>query len=191
MPEQQAWSAVSVWHNLHSSPPSSSSSYSSLRSLSFPLPAALISFIFLGDSLFSPTLSFSLSNCYLSLVFAVTAMFTFHLSVTHLSFSLTLLLNHPSLVLPSYLFISFSVHFILCPPPHTHIVLHSLVPSFLLSASLLLQFFPCALPNSLSTLIVFKVCVCVVDKKKVNRKKKRCKEMKIEGKEKERGEGDE
>lgn len=58
-------------------------------------------------------------------------MFTFHFSLTRLFFSLSLLLDHPSPVLLSYLFISFSAHVILC----SLIVLHLLVPSFLLSTS--------------------------------------------------------
>jgi len=91
---------------------------------------------------FPLTLSLSLSNCYLSLISTITAVFTFHFSLTHLLFSLTLLFVRPSPVLLSYSFISFSVHFApvhfaLCSP----VVLHLLVPSFLLSASLLLQFF--------------------------------------------------
>lgn len=102
MPEQQAWSAVSVWHNLQS-PPFTLSPSCFLDLLHFPPLSPL-------------TLSFSLSNCYLSLIFTITAMFTFHFSLTHLFFSLTLLLDHPSPVLLSYLFISFSVHFILCSP---------------------------------------------------------------------------
>lgn len=63
---------------------------------------------------FSLTLSFSPSNCYLPLIFTITAMFTFHFSLTHLFFSLTPLLDHPSPVLLSYLFISFCDPLLYC-----------------------------------------------------------------------------
>lgn len=135
-----------------------------LQSPSFFLLLSWSPSLFVSDSLFfSPALPFSLSNCYLSLIFTITTMFTFHFSLTHLFSSLTLLLDHPSPVLLSYLFISFFVHFTLW----SSIVLHSLVPSFLFSASLLLQFFPWAPPSSLSPLIVFK-------EGKEKRKEKNC-----------------
>lgn len=114
-----------------------------LRSPSFP-PSF--------SSLFPFPLSFLLSNCFLYHIFTITAVFLFHFFLTHLFFSLTLLLDHPSTVMLYFLFISFYVHFSLCSP----IVSCLSVPSFLLSPSLLLQFFPCGLPNTLSTLIVFK-----------------------------------
>lgn len=118
MPEQRAWSAASVQHSLQQ-PPTPIHSLSLLLLWS-PFPQQL-----------PFSLSFSHSNCYLSLIFTITAMFTFHFSLTRLFFSLSLLLDHPSPVLLSYLFISFSAHVILC----SLIVLHLLVPSFLLSAS--------------------------------------------------------
>lgn len=108
--------------------------------------------------LFFFSLSFSLSNCYLSLIFTITVMFTSDFSLTNVFFSSTPLLDYPSPVLLSYLFILFFVHFILW----SSIVLRSLLPSFLFSAY---SSFPGLFPHSLSSLIVFK---------EWKRKKKKC-----------------
>lgn len=81
---------------------------------SLSLPLDLLHFPHWLLSFFPLTLSFSLSNCYLSLIFTITVMCTFHFSLTHLFFSLTLLLDHPSPVLLSYLFILFFVPLLYC-----------------------------------------------------------------------------
>lgn len=99
--------------------------------LSFPSPGSF-------DLPFS---LFLLSNYYLSLIFTNTVMFTFHFSLTN-SFSQLII---PSCSLLSYLFISFSA--VYC----THRCHHFYFPPLCFHGT-----FPCALPDSLSTLTVSK-----------------------------------
>lgn len=84
------------------------------------------------------SLFFSFSSLTATYVSYSPSMFAFHFSLTHLFFSLPLSLRHPPL--SRYLICSFRSPLIsLAVPP---IVSRPSAPSFLLSASLLLQFFP-------------------------------------------------
>lgn len=83
---------------LHSPPP-------------YPLSSSWFFDLHFPQQLLSLSLSFNPpSNCYLSLIFTNTVMFSFHFSLTNIFFLLTLLPYHPSLVLLSCS-ISFTVLF--------------------------------------------------------------------------------
>lgn len=133
--------------------------------LSFPSPGSF-------DLPFS---LFLLSNYYLSLIFTNTVMFTFHFSLTN-SFSQLII---PSCSLLSYLFISFSA--VYC----THRCHHFYFPPLCFHGT-----FPCALPDSLSTLTVSKENerkkYTHTRKKKGKKERRRCRATKMERQE-ERG----
>lgn len=128
MPEQQAWSTVSVC-----SPPSLSLSPASLLDLlHFPQCLPFFSHSLLS-SLSLLLISHIRSQRYVHIPLLSDKFILFSHSLTWSSFP------HPATVF---------VHFVPCSSPA---VLCSLVLSFLFSAFLLLRFFPRALPNTLSS----------------------------------------
>ena len=179
MPEQQAWSAVSVWHNLHRTPlrlslsPSLSPSYF-LDLLHFPQRLPFLLSLFPSPSQTATYLSYSPSP-----------LCSYPTSpLTHLFPSLTLRLDHPS-PCPAILF----VHFILCSFRFCDPLLCRTrrCHHFYFSTSPLRQFFPL---SSLPPIWLFILSYCFQreGEKGKERRKERAKERWRQRKEKKKSE---